>query len=425
LNSFSALGLAEPILRAVSDEGYETPTPIQAKVIPLLREGRDLVGIAQTGTGKTAGFVLPILDRLARQRLPVEPRHCRALIVTPTRELAAQINQAVRTYGRHLRVKTATIVGGVKPGPQIKALARGVDVLVGTPGRLLDHMGTGALKLAATDIVVLDEGDQMLDLGFMPAIRRIMAALPRQRQTALLSATMPKAIRALAEDFLQDPAEVAVAPQSRPIERISQRVELVDAPGKAVRLVEILKADTPWRTIVFTRTKHGADKLTRQLERAGLPAAAIHGNKSQGQRERALAAFKDGRTAILVATDIAARGLDIDGVDLVVNYELPNVPESYVHRIGRTARAGASGAAVALCDAAERPLLRAIERLIGQRIDGSPTRDAKPARPASGARGRPPIGPAKPVRAGEPSARPSPPAWRRKPRRDRRQPVAA
>lgn len=420
---FSELGLAEPILRSVSDEGYENPTPIQAKVIPILREGRDLVGIAQTGTGKTASFVLPILDHLARNHLPLEPRHCRALIIAPTRELAAQITQSVRTYGRHVRLKTATIVGGVKPGPQIKALSRGVDVLVGTPGRLLDHLGTGALKLGATSIVILDEGDQMLDLGFMPAIRRLMTALPRKRQTALLSATMPKAIRALADEFLHEPAEIAVAPQSRPIERIKQRVELVDASLKSTKLVEILKTDMPFRTIVFTRTKYGADKLSKHLDRSGLTASAIHGNKSQGQRERALAAFKAGRTAILVATDIAARGLDIDGVDLVVNYELPNVPESYVHRIGRTARAGESGAAVALCDAAERPLLRSIERLIGQRIDGSPPAEPrssrKPGRKGAGA-GRGFGGSPKPMVNKDQPKRQRPGPGRRKSRQARR-----
>lgn len=365
MNTFNDLGLAGPLLKAVAAEGYTAPTPIQAQVVPAMLAGRDVVGIAQTGTGKTAAFVLPLLDRLARERTVPDAKRCTTLILAPTRELTTQIADSIRAYGRHVRHSAAVVIGGANPRPQIRALAPGVDIVVATPGRLLDHMSTGAVRLDATTTVVLDEADQMLDLGFMPAIRRIMAKLPAKRQTVLLSATMPGPIRALAQDFLSTPTEIAVAPVARPIERIDQTVLHVEAAAKRGVLVELLSRPQVERAIVFTRTKHGADKLSRHLQNAGLDADAIHGNKSQNQRQRTLARFRAGRVSILVATDVAARGIDIDDVSHVVNFELPNVPESYVHRIGRTARAGKSGTAVTLCDPAERKLLRGIERLIG------------------------------------------------------------
>ncbi len=368
LTLFADLGLAEPLLRAVAAEGYTAPTPIQAGVIPLMLAERDILGIAQTGTGKTASFVLPILDRIRALNTPPAPRGCHALILAPTRELATQIADSIRTYGRFLRHTATVVVGGARPGPQIRAMSQGVDILVATPGRLLDHVTTGAIRLDHTRIVVLDEADQMLDLGFLPDIRRLMGKVPASRQTLMLSATMPKPIRALADDFLTNPADVQVAPAARPIERIDQRVVHVDSANKRAMLVEILAEPQVERAIVFTRTKHGADKVNQHLQKAGLSAAAIHGNKSQGQRERALAEFRSGRVTVLVATDIAARGIDIDDVSHVVNFELPHVPESYVHRIGRTARAGKNGVSVSLCDHAERPLLRGIERLIGRAL---------------------------------------------------------
>lgn len=393
MKQFSDLGLAEPILRAIAAEGYTQPTPIQAQVIPAMAAGRDIVGIAQTGTGKTASFVLPLLNRLAQTsgKARPAPRHCHALILVPTRELAAQVADAVRTYGRHARPALALVVGGAKPGPQVRALAGGADIVVATPGRLEDHLRAGVVKLDRTQAVVLDEADQMLDMGFIPAIRRILAKLPAERQTVLMSATMPPPIRTLAQQFLRTPQEIAVAPAARPIERIDQRVIHVATADKRRTLTDVLSGAEVARAIVFTRTKRGADKISEHLEKAGLTAAAIHGNKSQGQRERALAAFRQGRSRILVATDIAARGIDIDDVTHVVNFELPYVAESYVHRIGRTARAGRAGTAISLCDGTERGLLRDIERLIGRSLPASgevqaaSERPGKPsARPKSG-----------------------------------------
>lgn len=374
MKHFNELGLTGSIQKALTDEGYTDPTPIQSKVIPVMMAGNDIVGIAQTGTGKTAAFVLPLLNRIAERKERPEAKHCSALILAPTRELASQIAESVRTYGRHMRVSVTVVVGGVKPFGQIKALAKGVDIVVATPGRLLDHMNTGVVHLKNTHTVVLDEADQMMDLGFMPAIRKILAKLPKERQTALLSATMPKQIRALANDFLSNPTEISVAPTSRPIERIAQKVIHLDRSRKRAALTNLLKAKDVERAIVFTRTKRGADKVSDHLEKAGLNSAAIHGNKSQNQRERVLDAFRRGRVNILVATDIAARGIDIDDVSHVINFELPNVPEAYVHRIGRTARAGKSGIAISLCDHEERSLLRDIERLTGNTIE----RDAQP-----------------------------------------------
>ncbi len=369
MTDFTSLGLAEPILRAISDEGYTTPTPIQAKVIPSMMDGSDILGIAQTGTGKTAAFVLPILHALCGDPMPAKHRTCKALILAPTRELAAQIGDNIRAYGKHSRPSVAVIVGGAKIPPQIKALAKGVDIVVATPGRLLDHVASKNLHLDATTKVVLDEADQMFDLGFMPQIKRIMGYLPKKRQTMLLSATMPKQVRALAQVFLTNPIEVTVTPNSKPIDRIDQKVVMLKTADKRAVLVDYLATPDMERAIVFTRTKRGADKVCKHLEMYGFASAAIHGNKSQNQRVRSLDAFRKGKVNVLVATDIAARGIDVDDVSHVVNFELPNVAEAYVHRVGRTARAGKSGQAIALCDGAERGLLRDIERLIKRKID--------------------------------------------------------
>jgi ATP-dependent RNA helicase RhlE len=398
LTDFASLGLSEPILRAVAAEGYTTPTPIQAQAIPLICDGHDLVGIAQTGTGKTAAFVLPMLHRLEQIRRDAleagrkggpAPRNCHMLILAPTRELATQIGDCIRAYGRHLRPSMAIVLGGVKPGPQIRALTQGQEIVVATPGRLLDHVGGGVLRLDQTTVVVLDEADQMMDLGFMPGIRKIMARLPKDRQTVLLSATMPKQIRSLADDFLNNPREVAVTPESMPVDRIDQKVIMVPADGKRQALVDLLRGEGVERSIVFTRTKRGADKVTAFINAAGLTAEAIHGDKSQSQRERALNAFRNDRVRILVATDIAARGIDVDGISHVFNFELPNVPESYVHRIGRTARAGAAGSAVSLCDHTERGLLRDIERLIGRALAPPQSRDSREPRSFNSGGARP------------------------------------
>ncbi|WP_233205092.1 DEAD/DEAH box helicase [Alkalicaulis satelles] len=385
LTTFSQLGLAEPVLRAVTAEGYNVPTPIQARAIPLFLAGRDLVGLAQTGTGKTAAFVLPLLTRLMAEKKQAPGLSCRALVLAPTRELAAQIGASVAAYGKFTGLTHTVVFGGAKPGPQIRALARGVDILIATPGRLLDHHQSGKLRLDLTRTVVLDEADQMLDLGFMPAIRRILSAVGHPRTTVMFSATMPPAIRQLASDFLNDPASVAVSPPSRPIETITQNVFYVDAGAKPDALINLMAPEAGRKAIIFTRTKRGADRVAKRLAEYGHKAAAIHGNKTQGQRERALAAFRSGAAPVLVATDIAARGIDVDGVELVINYELPNVAESYVHRIGRTARAGASGRAVSLVASDERGLLKDIEKLTGKPIAG--LNDAPPL--ARGESGRP------------------------------------
>ena len=384
MTQFSQLGLADPLQRAIAAAGYATPTPIQAGVIPALLKGRDVLGLAQTGTGKTAAFVLPILDQIHRAKRQPPGKTCTALILAPTRELAAQIAESVRTYGRDTRPALALVVGGVKAGGQVRAMARGVDVLVATPGRLLDLAQSGAIRLHQTTTVVLDEADQMLDLGFMPSIRKIMAMLPRERRTVLLSATLPKPIRALAQDFLTDPVEIAAAPVSTPADRIAQRVLHLPRADKREALISLLSEPDVRRAIVFTRTKRGADRVAKQMGAAGLKASAIHGDKSQGQRERALAGFKSGALPVLIATDIAARGIDVDDVSHVINFELPNVPESYVHRIGRTARAGKSGVAITLCGEDESALLRDIERLIGRRIEaeGEPVDGPQVKRPA-------------------------------------------
>ncbi|MFZ2065096.1 MAG: DEAD/DEAH box helicase, partial [Xanthobacteraceae bacterium] len=338
------------ITRALAEEKYLTPTPIQAQTIPTVMSGRDVIGIAQTGTGKTAAFALPILHHLAATQRPSERKSCRILVLSPTRELSGQILDSFRTYGRHLRLRTALAIGGVSMGSQVRALLNGVEVLVATPGRLLDLVRSNAVRLDGVECVVLDEADRMLDMGFIHDIRKIVAKLPVARQTLMFSATMPRAIAELAGQMLRDPVKVAVAPAASTVERVEQRIIRVDRSSKAAMLIDVLRQEPIDRALVFTRTKHGADKVVRNLVRAGICAEAIHGNKSQNQRERALAAFRKGDVRTLVATDIAARGIDVDGVSHVVNFDLPNVPETYVHRIGRTARAGAEGIAISLCD---------------------------------------------------------------------------
>jgi ATP-dependent RNA helicase RhlE len=361
--SFSDLSLSEPLLRALSAQNYETPTPIQAQAIPHLLAGRDLLGVAQTGTGKTAAFALPILQRLVNPRTEPGAKGVRALILTPTRELAIQIADSFRVYGRHMHLRQTVVFGGVGQKPQVDALRRGVDILVATPGRLLDLMGQGHVRLDRLSVFVLDEADRMLDMGFIHDVRRITAALPKQRQTLLFSATMPADIARLAASILTDPVKVEVTPAATTVERIDQRVLFVETGNKRALLANLLKAPEIERVLVFTRTKHGANKVAEQLGRSNIHAEAIHGNKSQGARQRALESFRSGRVRVLVATDIAARGIDIDGITHVINFDLPEVPESYVHRIGRTARAGAAGIALSFCDAEERALLRDIERL--------------------------------------------------------------
>ncbi len=378
LTNFTDLGLAAPILKALETQGYVTPTPIQAQAIPAVIAGRDLLGIAQTGTGKTAAFSLPIINRLARTTGPRKPNTTRALILSPTRELASQIADNIRAYSANTGLTVTTVFGGVSHRPQMTALARGVDIVVATPGRLLDHMGERTVRFDATEVFVLDEADQMLDLGFMPAIRRIVGALPKQRQNLFFSATMPADIGKLASELLKDPVRVAVTPVATTVERVSQHVIHVESHKKKALLAELFANPEMSRTLVFTRTKRGADRVARYLEDAGVGVASIHGNKSQSQREKALEAFRNARIRALVATDIAARGIDVDDVTHVVNYELPDVPESYVHRIGRTARAGRAGVAISFCDHEERTQLRDIERLTRQTIASEDRRnDAK------------------------------------------------
>jgi ATP-dependent RNA helicase RhlE len=369
LTQFTDLGLAKPLLKALADEGYTTPTPIQAQAIPGVMAGGDLLGIAQTGTGKTAAFALPILHRLAENRKPAPRRSCRVLVLSPTRELATQIGESFKTYGKHIGVSVAVVFGGVKYGGQMRALAPGVDVLVATPGRLLDHLQEKSITLEGVEILVLDEADQMLDMGFILPIRRIVKYVPRQRQNLFFSATMPSEIEKLAAELLNpNPQKVSVTPAATTVDRVNQRVLFVEQTRKRALLAEMFDDAAFKRVIVFTRTKRGADRVAKGLEQVGVDAVSIHGDKSQGQRERALAQFKAGEVRVLVATDIAARGIDIDAVSHVVQYELPNVPESYVHRIGRTARAGADGSAVAFCADDERGLLKDIEKVTRQRI---------------------------------------------------------
>ncbi|MEZ5483402.1 MAG: DEAD/DEAH box helicase [Porticoccaceae bacterium] len=363
--SFDTLGLSAPILQAVAEQGYKDPSPIQAKAIPAILEGKDVMAAAQTGTGKTAGFTLPLLDRLCKGER-AKANQARALVLTPTRELAAQVAEAVATYGCHLPLRSTVVFGGVKINPQMMKLRNGVDVLIATPGRLLDLYNQNAVNFKQLEILVLDEADRMLDMGFIHDIRRIISLLPRQRQNLLFSATFSDEIRKLAKGLVHNPVEISVNPPNSTVEAVKQWICPVDKKQKTPLLIELIANNRWQQVLVFSRTKHGANKIARQLEDAGIKAAAIHGNKSQGARTKALAEFKKGVTQVLVATDIAARGLDIDQLPHVVNYDLPNVPEDYVHRIGRTGRAGATGEAVSLVSADESKQLSDIERLIKQ-----------------------------------------------------------
>ena len=405
MTNFHDFQLNDAINRALAEENYLTPTPIQAQTIPTVMSGRDVIGIAQTGTGKTAAFALPILHQLAAVASPPVRKSCRVLVLSPTRELSGQILDSFRAYGRHLRLRSALAIGGVSMGSQVRALLNGVDILVATPGRLLDLVQSNALRLDGVEFFVLDEADRMLDMGFINDIRKIVAKLPRQRQTLMFSATMPRAIADLAAQMLHDPVSVAVAPVASTAERIEQRVIRVDRSGKTATLIEVLRGETLDRALIFTRTKHGADKVVRDLVRAGIGADAIHGNKSQNQRERVLAAFRTGHVRILVATDIAARGIDVDGISHVINFDIPNVAETYVHRIGRTARAGAEGVAISLCDGEETAFIRDIEKLIRMPIPSTDRRAAPRQSDVSG------------TKTGNARAPSGPPAKRRQRRR--------
>ncbi|MFW2828659.1 DEAD/DEAH box helicase [Sphingomonas sp. ID0503] len=372
MTNFSDLGLDANLVKALAAKGYDTPTPIQAQAIPPLLEGRDLCGIAQTGTGKTAAFALPSLQNMLKSPKSRQPHTCRMLVLSPTRELASQIAESFKAYGANMRLAVDVVFGGVPIPRQIKMLSHGLDVLVATPGRLLDLIDQRALSLKNVEIFVLDEADQMLDLGFIHALKRVDQLLPKKRQSLFFSATMPKTIAELGDRFLTDPVKVSVAPQSTTAERVDQYVTLVTQAEKQALLTLTLQKTEIDRALVFTRTKHGADRVVKFLDAAGIGCAAIHGNKSQPQRERALAAFRTGEIKILVATDIAARGIDVSGVSHVFNFELPNVPEQYVHRIGRTARAGAAGIAISFVDGEEKGYLRDIERLTRVKLTPRP-----------------------------------------------------
>ena len=425
---FDQLGLSAELLRAVHEQGYREATPIQQQAIPLILEGRDVLAGAQTGTGKTAGFTLPLLQRLGATRADGRHRRVRALILTPTRELAAQVSESVRDYGRHLPLQTAVIFGGVSIRPQISKLQKGVDIVVATPGRLLDHLQQRTLDLSSVEILVLDEADRMLDMGFIRDIKRVLKVMPKQRQNLLFSATFSKEIRTLAADLLNAPTEIQVAARNTAAEGVSQIVYPVDRQRKRELLSERIGKENWQQVLVFTRTKHGANRLAEQLSQDGLRAAAIHGNKSQGARTKALADFKAGKVRILVATDIAARGLDIERLPYVVNYELPHVAGDYVHRIGRTARAGQEGHAVSLVCVDELQLLRDIERLLkceierqiipgyepDPRIKAEPIRNGGSQRPSGRRTGAPRKG-----RSGPPKGRSGPPPKGRSGQRNR------
>ncbi|MCF6237442.1 MAG: DEAD/DEAH box helicase [Candidatus Marinimicrobia bacterium] len=368
--TFKDLNIIVPILKALEAEGYTHPTPIQEQSIPILLQGKDLLGSAQTGTGKTAAFALPILQMLYQEKQHSHrPPKIRALIVTPTRELAIQIGESFTVYGKHTGVKNTVIFGGVKQGKQTDALRKGIDVLVATPGRLLDLIGQGFISLKDVEYSVLDEADRMLDMGFIHDIRKIIAKLPAKRQSLFFSATMPPDIVALSQKLLgSNPEKVSVTPEQTTAEKVEQAVYFVSKKSKIKLLIHLMKLESPDSVLVFSRTKHGANKIVRLLDKAGVAAEAIHSNKSQTARQRALSNFKKGHTPVLVATDIAARGIDVDELSYVINYDLPNIPETYIHRIGRTGRAGLSGIAVSFCDTEERPFLRDIQKLIGQKI---------------------------------------------------------
>ena len=379
--TFEALGLSSALLRTLETSGYTVPTPIQAQAIPLVLAGHDVLGAAQTGTGKTAAFGLPMLQRLSKETPPKGPRKPRALVLVPTRELAVQVADSLKEYGRHLRMNVTTIFGGAGMQPQIDNLRRGVDILVACPGRLLDHMDAGHAKLDAVEVLVLDEADRMLDMGFLPQMKRIMGRVPKQRQTLLFSATFEARIKALALEYMQSPKQVEVAAQNTIAETIVHRAHPVDSASKRDLLVDILSARHTDQVLVFGKTKHGCNRLAEQLEKSGLPAVAIHGNKSQAQRQKALDAFKAGRARILVATDVAARGLDIPNLPLVINHDLPMVAEDYVHRIGRTGRAGATGEALSLVSPEEGALLNQIQKMLKAEIRMDVVAGYEPSRP--------------------------------------------
>ena len=404
--SFDQLSLSAPILRAVASEGYTVATPVQAQAIPLALAGRDLLGCAQTGTGKTAAFALPILHRLSEAPRRAGTAKPRCLVLCPTRELATQIVESFRIYGKNVALRCAVVFGGVGIGPQANALRRGVDILVATPGRLLDLMGQGIADLRQVEILVLDEADRMLDMGFIRDIRQIIAALPTRRQTMLFSATMSQDIRQLAHSILRDPAVVQLARQSTVADGINESIYFVSRAEKPVLLARLATELPLARAIVFTRTKHGADRLVRRLDASGIRSEAIHGNKSQNARDRALGNFRTGKTSLLIATDVASRGIDVDGITHVVNYDLTHEPETYIHRIGRTARAGASGTAISFCDSEEIPNLKAIEKLIQRRI---------PVKHAAGPLQKPPGETPHPVFKGRPRFDAAPPHFQRRP----------
>ncbi|MFG0262689.1 MAG: DEAD/DEAH box helicase [Novipirellula sp. JB048] len=397
MKTFDELDLIAPLQRAISDENYSIPTPIQAQTIPAALEGRDVLGCAQTGTGKTAAFALPILDQMGAERRKAAPNRPQVLVLAPTRELAIQIGESFATYGKHLRLRHVLVYGGVGQGNQVRALNRGAHILVATPGRLIDLMDQGHIDLRRLEMFVLDEADRMLDMGFLPALRRIIRELPERRQSLFFSATMPPRIVDLSQSLLRDPVTVNVTPKSTSVERIEQQLYFVEKGGKKKLLEKILLDDSGSRAIVFTRTKRGANVLAEKLDRDGIRAVAIHGNKSQSARQRALEAFRRNKVQVLVATDVAARGIDIDGVTHVVNYDIPNEPESYVHRIGRTGRAGAEGIALSFCSEAERGELREIEKFIKMKLPLAPDQPPQPPRdpnaprrqPAKGARRAP------------------------------------
>jgi ATP-dependent RNA helicase RhlE len=395
LPSFADLDLIPPLLKALADEGYTTPTPIQAEAIPALLEGRDLLGIAQTGTGKTAAFSLPVIQHLWKSRTSGS-RRIRALVISPTRELAAQIGERFEAYGAHIDLRSTVIFGGVSQRPQVAKLRSGLDILVATPGRLLDLQDQGYIDLSGVEFLILDEADRMLDMGFIRDIRRVISLIPAKRQSLLFSATMPNSIASLANSLLNRPLRVEVVPESTPIERIEQSVMFVSMANKRSLLSDLLANPAITSSIVFTRTKHGANRVVKHLDRIGVKSAAIHGNKSQGARTRALAGFKDGTIRVMVATDVAARGIDVDNISHIINFDLPHPAEVYVHRIGRTGRAGAGGEAISFCDETESDYLRAIESLIKKRLeanenhewhDGS-IRDSRPPPKKQQQRGR-------------------------------------
>ena len=398
ITTFSELGLSERLLRALEDANYKTPTPIQAKSIPLLLDGLDLLGIAQTGTGKTAAFTLPLLHNLDEDNKHAGPRRTRALILAPTRELALQISGSIKTYGRHMRMRQVAVMGGVAQRPQIEALRRGVDILVATPGRLLDLVNQRRADLGSCEYLIIDEADRMFDMGFIRDVRKIVSMLPEERQTLLFSATMPAEVAKLAGEILFEPERVEIAARTVAVEAIEQHVHHVASTTKRDHLAKLLEAPEFAKVIVFTRTKRGADQVVKRLARDGISAEAMHGNRSQNARQRVLENFRRGRSRVLVATDIAARGIDIDDITHVINFELPHEPEAYIHRIGRTARAGAAGIAISFCDASERPQLRQIERLIKRSLNvvgevpvetvASAAKKDNGAGPAAGARKR-------------------------------------